>query len=70
MEVCPDGKHDQKLLDKEYAALEKTHTETYAKFKAIREEHQQIYHIQSYVEKGYHAEQSHQKNDHRKQEER
>ena len=70
LEVCPDGKHDQKLLDKEYAALEKAHAETYAKFKVIREEHQQIYHIHSCVEKGCRAEQTHQKKDHRKQEER
>ena len=70
LEVCPDGKHDQKLLDKEYAALEKAHAETYAKFKAIREEHQQLYRIHSCVEKGCHAEQTHQKKDHRKQEER
>ena len=70
LEVCPDGKHDQKLLDKEYAVLEQAHAETYAKFKVIREEHQQIYHIHSCVEKGCHAEQTHQKKDHRKQEER
>ena len=70
LDVCPDGKHDQKLLDKEYAALEKAHAETYAKFKTIREEYQQIYHIHSCVEKGCHAEQTHQKKDHRKQEER
>ena len=44
--------------------------ETYAKFKTIREEHQKIYHIHSCVEKGCHAEQTHQKKDHRKQEER
>ena len=66
----PDGKHDQKLLDKEYTALEKAHAETYAKFKAIREEHQKIYHIHSCAEKGCHAEQTNQKKDHRKQEER
>lgn len=70
LEVCPDGKHDQKLLDKEYAALEKAHAETYATFKAIREEHQQLYHIHSCVEKGCLIEQTHQKKDHRKQEER
>ena len=71
LELCPDNKYDQKLLDKEYAALEKAHAETYAKFKAIREEYQQIYHIQSCVEKGCNAEQSqHQKKDHRKQDER
>jgi len=70
LEVCPDGKHDQKLLDKEYAALEQAHAETYAKFKAIREEHQKIYRIHSCVEKGCNAEQPNQKKDHRKQEER
>ena len=70
LEVCPDGKYDQRLLDKEYAALEKAHAETYAKFKAIHEEHQKIYHIQSCVEKGCHVEQTNQKKDHRKQEER
>ena len=70
LEICPDGKYDPSLLDKEYTELEQAHTETYAKFKAIREEHQKIYHIHSCVEKGCHAEQTHQKKDHRKQEER
>ena len=71
LDVCPDGKYDGKLLDKEYAALEKAHAETYAKYKAIREEYQQIYHIQSCVEKGCNTEQTqHQKKDGRKQEER
>ena len=67
LEVCPDGKHDQKLLDKEYTALEKAHAETYAKYKAIREEHRRIWEIQSCVEKGCHTEQNHQKKDHRRQ---
>lgn len=71
LEVCPDGKYDQKLLDKEYAALEQAHAETYAKFKAIREEYQQIHHIQSCVNKGLgNVEQAQQKKDNRKQEER
>ena len=71
LEVCPDGKYDQRLLDKEYAALEKAHAETYAKFKVIREEYQQIYHIQSCVNKGLgNVEQAQQKKDNRKQEER
>ena len=39
LELCPDGKYDSKLLGKEYAALEQAHAETYAKFKAIREEY-------------------------------
>ena len=71
LEVCPDGKYDQKHLDKEYAALEQAHAETYAKFKAIREEYQQIYHIQSCVNKGLgNVVQAQQKKDNRKQEER
>ena len=70
LELCPDGKYDGKLLDKEYAALEKAHAETYAKYKAIREEHRRIWEIQSCVEKGCHAEQTRQKKDHRKKEER
>ena len=70
LEVCPDGKYDQRLLDKEYAALEQAHTETYAKYKAICEEHRRIWEIQSCVEKGCNAEQTYQKKDHQKQEER
>ena len=52
LEICPDGKYNPSLLDKEYTELEQAHTETYAKFKAIREEYQQIHHIQSCVNKG------------------
>ena len=71
LELCPDGKYDQRLLDKEYEALEQAHAETYAKFKAIREEHRRIWEIQSCVNKGLgNVEQSQQKKDHRKQEER
>jgi len=71
LEVCPDGKYDGKLLDKEYAALETAHAETYAKFVAIREEYQRIWHIQSCVERGLgNTEQTQQKKDNRKQEER
>lgn len=58
----------------EYACpteLEQAHTETYAKFKAIREEYQQFHHIQSCVNKGLgNVEQAQQKKDNRKQEER
>ena len=69
LELCPDSKYNQRVLDKEYAALEQTHAETYAKFKAIREEYQQLWHIQSCVEKGRNAEQTqHQKKDQQKQE--
>ncbi len=71
LEICPDGKYDPSLLDKEYTELEKAHAETYAKFKAIREEYQQIHHIQSCVDKGLgNVEQAQQKKDNRKQEER
>ena len=71
LEICPDGKYDPSLLDKEYTELEQAHAETYAKFKAIREEYQQIHHIQSCVNKGLgNVEQAQQKKDHRKQEER
>lgn len=69
LELCPDGKYDSKALDKEYAVLEQAHAETYAKFKAIREEYQQLWHIQSCVEKGRNTEQTHQqKQDQQKQE--
>ena len=71
LEVCPDGKYDGRVLNKQYAELEQTHKETYAKFVAIREEYQRIWHIQSCVERGLgNTEQTHQKKDHRKQEER
>ena len=71
LEICPDGKYNPSLLDKEYTELEQAHTETYAKFKAIREEYQQIHHIQSCVNKGLgNVEQAQQKKDNRKQEER
>ena len=71
LEICPDGKYDPSLLDKEYTELEQAHAETYAKFKAIREEYQQIYLIQSCVNKGFgNVEQAQQKKDNRKQEER
>ena len=64
LEVCPDGKHDQKLLDKEYATLKKAHAETYANFKVIREEYQCIWKIQSCVERGLgNTEQTHEKKD-------
>ena len=71
LEACPDGTYDPSLLDKEYTELKQAHAETYAKFKAIREEYQQIYHIQSCVNKGLgNVEQAQQKKDNRKQEER
>lgn len=71
LEMFPDGKYDGRVLNKQYAELEQTHKETYAKFVAIREEYQRIWHIQSCVERGLgNAEQTYQKKDNRKQEER
>lgn len=71
LEMFPDGKYDGRILNKQYAELEQAHKETYAKFVAIREEYQRIWHIQSCVERGLgNAEQTQQKKDNRKQEER
>ena len=71
LEMFPDGKYDGRVLNKQYAELEQAHKETYAKFVAIREEYQRIWHIQSCVERGLgNAEQTQQKKDNRKQEER
>ena len=71
LERFPDGKYDSRVLNKQYTELEQTHKETYEKFVAIRDEYQRIWHIQSCVERGLgNAEQTHQKKDHRKQEER
>ena len=46
----PDGKFDQHKLDAEYAKLEQEHEETYAQFKSIREDSQQLWKIKSYVD--------------------
>ena len=71
LEMFPDGKYDSRILNKQYAELEQTHKETYAKFVAIRDEYQRIWHIQSCVERGLgNTEQTHEKKDNRKQEER
>ena len=54
-----------------FASYTVTSPSGYAKFKAIREEYQQIHHIQSCVNKGLgNVEQAQQKKDNRKQEER
>lgn len=52
MDEFPDGKYDSHVLDKEYAELEQQHEKTYAKFKVIREEKQQLWDILSRVNKG------------------
>ena len=71
LEMFPDGKYDGRIVNRQYAELEQTHKETYAKFVAIRDEYQRIWHIQSCVNKGLgNTEQTKQKKDNRKQEER
>ena len=46
----PDGKFDQHKLDAEYTRLDQEHEETYAQFKSIREDSQQLWKIKSYVD--------------------
>ena len=46
----PDGKFDHQKLDAEYARLEQEHEETYAQFKSIRSDSQQLWKIKSYVD--------------------
>ena len=46
----PDGKFDRQKLDAEYARLEQEHEETYARFKSIREDSQQLWKIKSCVD--------------------
>lgn len=71
LDEFPDGKYDSRVLDKEYAQLERQHKETYAKFVAIRDEYHRIWDIQSCVNKGRgNTEQTQQQKNNRKQEER
>ena len=46
----PDGKFDQHKLDAEYTRLEQEHEETYAQFKSIRADSQQLWKIKSHVD--------------------
>ena len=46
----PDGKFDRQKLDAEYAKLEQEHEETYAQFKSIRADSQQLWKIKSHVD--------------------
>ena len=46
----PDGKFDRHKLDAEYAKLEQEHEETYAQFKSIRADSQQLWKIKSHVD--------------------
>ncbi len=45
----PDGKFDRQRLDAEYARLEQEHEETYAQFKSIRVDSQQLWKIKSHI---------------------
>ena len=46
----PDGKFDHHKLDAEYTRLEQEHEETYAQFKSIRADSQQLWKIKSCVD--------------------
>ena len=46
----PDGKFDRQRLDAEYARLEQEHAGTYAQFKSIREDSQQLWKIKSHID--------------------
>ena len=46
----PDGKVDMKKLSEEYSTLEKTHSETYAQFKNIREDLQRLWSVKSKID--------------------
>ena len=46
----PDGKFDHRKLEAEYARLEQEHEETYAQFKSIREDSQQLWKIKSHID--------------------
>ena len=46
----PDGKFDRHALEEEYARLEQEHEKTYAQFKSIREDSQQLWKIKSHID--------------------
>ena len=46
----PDGKYDRRALEVEYARLEQEHEETYAQFKSIRADSQQLWKIKSHID--------------------
>lgn len=64
----PDGKFDHQKLDAEYTRLEQEHEETYAQFKAIRADSQQLWKIKSYVDSARKNLEQMQQQNHRKQE--
>ena len=64
----PDGKLDRHKLDAEYARLEQEHEETYALFKSIRADSQQLWKIKSCVNSACKNQEQAQQQNHRKQE--
>ena len=64
----PDGKFDRQKLDAEYARLEQEHEETYAQFKSIREDSQQLWKIKSYADSARKNLEQMQQQNYRKQE--
>ena len=62
----PDGKFDHHKLEAEYAGLEQEHEETYAQFKSIRADSQQLWKIKSYVDSA--RKNQEQQQNHRRQE--
>ena len=46
----PDGKFNRHALEEEYARLEQEHEDTYAQFKSIRADSQQLWKIKFYVD--------------------
>ena len=66
----PDGKYDRRALEEEYARLEQEHEETYAQFKSIRADSQQLWKIKSYVDSAHkNLEQTQQHTSHKQEQE-
>ena len=64
-----DGKFDRQKLDVEYARLEQEHEETYAQFKSIREDSQQLWKIKSCVDSARKDIEQSQKQNHQQEQE-
>ena len=64
----PDGKFDRHKLEAEYARLEQEHDETYAQFKSIRADSQQLWKIKSCVDSARKNQEQTQQQNHRRQE--
>ena len=65
----PEGKFDRHKLDAEYAKLEKEHEETYAQFKSIRADSQQLWKIKSHVDSARKDIEQSQKQNHQQEQE-